>query len=205
MILRIFILFLFVVLLAFILYFIYAIFIPAVKSQTVENTNPLFSEVELNYVDSSEEKNINVSDKKAFVLCCPDKKFKKNRLDFNGIKNCKLFSSIYETTNDCTYGCIGYGDCVKVCPQEAIIIKNNTAVITKNCCGCGECVNECPKGLIKLFNIEEVKKMNTLKMCNAPDTCLTSCNKFHTQTKIQIPEEKNFKFWDSCYKMLLRK
>ncbi|MBQ0002634.1 MAG: hypothetical protein KBT21_03770 [Treponema sp.] len=205
MIVRILLVFLFVIFTSFILYFIYGVFIPAIKSQTVENKDPLFSEVELNYVGNMSEKTITVSDKTAVVLCNPDRSFSNQRLSYNGIKSCALFHSIYETSNDCAFGCIGFGDCVKKCPQEAIIIKNSTAIITKNCCGCGECISSCPKDLIKLYERKALKENSEIKLCNASENCLTSCNKCQKLQKVEFPEQKNFKFWKSCYKIFNRK
>jgi ferredoxin len=41
--------------------------------------------------------------------------------------------------------CDGCGECVKICPVEAIAIKDDVAVIDDEACiECGECVNECP-------------------------------------------------------------
>ena len=79
------------------------------------------------------------------------------RLEYKGIKSCKLFTSVYETQTDCPLGCVGFGDCIKICPQNAIVLKNNTAIVTSNCCGCGKCVESCPKNLIKLFDKNIIK------------------------------------------------
>nr|WP_318661270.1 4Fe-4S dicluster domain-containing protein [uncultured Treponema sp.] len=200
MILQILFIFLFVILASFILYFIYGIFMPAIKLQTIENQDPLFSQVELNYIGNTDEKSVEVSDKIAFVLCNPERSFKKERLAYNGIQSCALFNSIYDTPNDCTFGCIGFGDCVKACPQEAILIKNGTAVITQNCCGCGECIAACPKNIIKLVEKKEIG--SEIKLCAAKEDCLTTCDKCNSMSKIEIPEQKYFKFWKSCYKIL---
>ena len=98
MILRIIMLFLFIVLTGFLLFFIYGIFIPAVKPQIEEEQDPLFSEVELNYIDSFDEETVEISNYQAVVLCSSNRTFEKERLKYNGIKSCALFSSIYETT-----------------------------------------------------------------------------------------------------------
>jgi uncharacterized Fe-S center protein len=40
--------------------------------------------------------------------------------------------------------CIGCGECIKVCPTGAIIIKDNKAVVNKSLCiGCANCVGVC--------------------------------------------------------------
>lgn len=45
--------------------------------------------------------------------------------------------------------CIGCGQCVNYCPQEAISIVNKKALIDPNLCiDCGRCINACPQGAI---------------------------------------------------------
>ncbi|MEJ2307073.1 MAG: 4Fe-4S binding protein [candidate division WOR-3 bacterium] len=47
--------------------------------------------------------------------------------------------------------CIGCGDCVDVCPVEALSLKNEKAVVdSEECIDCGACVNTCPEGAISL-------------------------------------------------------
>jgi len=47
--------------------------------------------------------------------------------------------------------CIGCGDCVDVCPVEALNLKNEKAVVdSEECIDCGACVNTCPEGAISL-------------------------------------------------------
>ena len=49
----------------------------------------------------------------------------------------------------CKVGCIACGLCVKNCPQQAIFLKGNVAVIDyTKCNGCGTCVTKCPKKAI---------------------------------------------------------
>lgn len=46
--------------------------------------------------------------------------------------------------------CTGCGVCVNICPQKAITIPNDVAVIDQILCGkCGDCVQACPAGAIK--------------------------------------------------------
>jgi Na+-translocating ferredoxin:NAD+ oxidoreductase subunit B len=88
--------------------------------------------------------------KKAFVACTGDNR---RVADYSGVKTCKGSSLISGGDAQCIYGCLGYGDCVSVCPQDAITInkKRNVAVIDPlKCTGCGLCVDACPKKIIKL-------------------------------------------------------
>ena len=52
----------------------------------------------------------------------------------------------------CSYGCIGCGMCVSICPFDAISFNPNGAaeVDETKCQGCSACVIECPRGIIHL-------------------------------------------------------
>ena len=87
----------------------------------------------------------------AFVSCngnCSDACQKAN---YDGINSCKALSMLYGGTKGCNYGCLGCGDCQKVCVADAIIVSNGIAFVdTSKCVGCGLCVSTCPKKIIKL-------------------------------------------------------
>ena len=52
----------------------------------------------------------------------------------------------------CNYGCLGFGNCVKACPFDAIHVVDQVAVVDKEKCkACGKCVAVCPKNLIELI------------------------------------------------------
>lgn len=47
--------------------------------------------------------------------------------------------------------CTGCGDCVEVCPLEAISLNNDKAIIDEDACTeCGLCVDECPNDAMSL-------------------------------------------------------
>jgi electron transport complex protein RnfB len=50
----------------------------------------------------------------------------------------------------CSQGCIACNKCVKECPDGAIVIEENLAVIDyAKCTGCGHCVEICVTKCIK--------------------------------------------------------
>ena len=61
------------------------------------------------------------------------------------------------TTRSCTVGCIGCCLCKKICPNDAITVEHNLAVIDyTKCDNCGLCATVCPKKLIKDSNVENL-------------------------------------------------
>ncbi len=73
--------------------------------------------------------------------------------DYSGVDTCKAAAQLLSGYRKCPYACLGLGDCVKVCPENAIYIdpdKKVAIVDTEKCTGCGLCVPECPQDLIEL-------------------------------------------------------
>ena len=79
----------------------------------------------------------------------------------------------------CTYGCLGFGTCVKECPFDAIHIENGIAVVDKEVCrACGKCVAVCPRHLISM----EPYHAKHIVLCSSKDkgidtikSCVTGC------------------------------
>ena len=47
--------------------------------------------------------------------------------------------------------CTGCGNCVEVCPMEAIKLEDDIAVVDEEeCIECGACVDECPEDAMEL-------------------------------------------------------
>lgn len=74
------------------------------------------------------------------------------KYDYVGQKSCRTANMNYSGDRFCTYACLGYGDCMNVCPQNAIYIDRGVArVEPQKCIGCGICVRTCPNGIIHLI------------------------------------------------------
>ncbi len=49
----------------------------------------------------------------------------------------------------CDFGCIGCMKCQRECPADAIVVKDNLAVVDpEKCVGCGHCADICPRHII---------------------------------------------------------
>ncbi|MDL2264829.1 Fe-S cluster domain-containing protein [Parabacteroides sp. OttesenSCG-928-G21] len=76
--------------------------------------------------------------------------------NYDGTANCAMASALYGGNTGCSFGCLGFGDCVSACNFDAIHINPLTGlpeVIEDKCTACGACVKACPKTIIELRKI----------------------------------------------------
>ena len=197
MILKIILLILFLLILILLSFFTLYILIPSINKVDKKRDDPLVP-LTLSPVILPEEKKYIPSDKKAYVMCSCNKECKLNRSLFNEKYTCVMAKTVFGSSLDCKYACLGLGDCVKICPQEAIIIKNMTAVITSNCCGCGKCVSICPQSIIDLLPTDTKKAV----ICGNDSSDTTSCSKYKSEENIIWNDKKDFKIWEYCYRII---
>lgn len=91
--------------------------------------------------------------KTAVVRCNGSCQHRPKTNHFDGVTSCAVASALYSGETDCSYGCLGFGDCVTVCKFDAIHINKESGlpeVIDEKCTACGACVEACPKQLIEL-------------------------------------------------------
>lgn len=88
----------------------------------------------------------------AFVACSGDCNVAIKNVNYVGVQTCAACNALNQGEKACDFACLGYGDCVKVCPYDAIHLVNGIAKVDKSkCVGCGMCVKQCPNHLIKLI------------------------------------------------------
>lgn len=93
----------------------------------------------------------------AYVKCGGTCETAKQSYNYTGIEDCVMMNMMQDGgPKACSYGCLGGGTCVKVCPFDAIDIINNIAVINKEACrACEKCVAACPKHIIEMIPYEQ--------------------------------------------------
>lgn len=93
---------------------------------------------------------------------------------YAGVRSCTAANKLAGGPVACTYGCIGFGDCMRACPFDAIHMDERglPVVDLDTCTGCGICVRECPRGQIKLLEMLP-EKAPVIVRCNAHDKVKT--------------------------------
>ena len=88
----------------------------------------------------------------AFVKCAGTCENANADYEYYGVEDCSMMAFVPNGgPKKCNFGCLGFGECVKACPFDAIHIKNGVAVVDKEQCkACGKCIAKCPHHLIEL-------------------------------------------------------
>lgn len=107
-----------------------------------------------------------------------------NKVDYEGVKICRIANRIATSRSGCPTGCLRLGDCVKVCKFDALHIDETTGlpkVDEEKCTSCGACVNICPRNLFEIRrkgvdnNRVYVACRNTQKGALAKKNCTVAC------------------------------
>jgi len=116
---------------------------------------------------------------------------KKVTSSYYGPQTCKA-AHITAGAIDCAYGCLGFGDCIEVCPTGALSLDNTRIRVNfDKCIGCGKCIQVCPRNLFELISrknmdfIYVVSCSNKEKAVNVKRVCSRGCIGCGICTKVE--------------------
>ena len=121
-----------------------------------------------------------IKKKKIARVRCNGGKRSLDKYEYRGLKKCAGANLLAGGSKACRFGCLGFGDCVDVCPFDAIRLnENNIPVVNgSKCTACGKCVEACPKKIIVLENADEkiyVKCLSQDKGAVVKSICPVGC------------------------------
>ena len=94
------------------------------------------------------------TEKKLAIIHCAGGKNSLDKFNYVGNEGCVARSLLLGGGKVCSSACLGGGTCANVCTNNAIVVKDDVAIVDRSACGgCGACVNACPKSLVKLIPI----------------------------------------------------
>ncbi len=102
------------------------------------------------------------------------------RFDYEGVDSCAAAAALHGGPKACTFGCLGFGDCVAACPFDAMHIVDGVAKVdVDKCTGCGACTKVCPHNVIHIQPLAPQKPRvlcnNTEKGALVNKECQTGC------------------------------
>ena len=75
----------------------------------------------------------------------------KYSMEYQGVATCEASKLFFGGRGTCKSGCMGLGDCERICPYGAISVCNGVATVDRELCvGCGMCAKACPNALISI-------------------------------------------------------
>ena len=116
----------------------------------------------------------------AVVHCRGNHQTAVDKLDYFGIESCNMAIQVFGGPKACANGCLGFGDCVRECPFDAITVCDGVARVNPALChACKKCIAVCPKHLISLVpkdaGIPVVLCMNKEKGAQTRKQCKSGC------------------------------
>src|SRR5215470_5319233 len=94
-----------------------------------------------------------VIDRIVVMTCHGVSAYAKDEAQYLGIETCVAASLVFGGPKACKNGCLGLGDCVRVCPFDALSLGGEGIAVVDpdKCTGCAICIAVCPKDLFQLY------------------------------------------------------
>ncbi len=117
----------------------------------------------------------------ARLLCAGGRAESHNLADYYGQRTCRSVSMVTGGNKDCVWGCLGLGDCERVCDFGAIAMNEDGLPVVRPdlCTACNDCVEICPKSLFTIMPVSYkliVQCRSLLEGDAALARCSVACN-----------------------------
>lgn len=117
----------------------------------------------------------------ARLLCAGGRQESHNLAEYYGHKTCRNVAMVTGGNKDCVWGCLGLGDCERVCDFDAIHMNEDGLPVVQLdlCVACNDCVEICPKGLFTIMPLGYkliVQCRSLLEGDAALERCSVACN-----------------------------
>ncbi|NVK49576.1 MAG: RnfABCDGE type electron transport complex subunit B [Cyclobacteriaceae bacterium] len=118
----------------------------------------------------------NEEKKVARLACGGGTNVARNKATYEGMESCQAAALVSGGGKGCFWGCLGLGDCQKVCDFGAIHLDEHSLPVVdlEKCTACGDCVEVCPKDLFSLQPISHQLWVNC-KNLEKGDDILEDC------------------------------
>lgn len=116
----------------------------------------------------------------ARLACAGGTNVAKSKANYQGAQTCGAAAQVSGGGKGCAWGCLGLGDCERICDFDAIVMNehNLPVVIESKCTACGDCIEVCPKDLFSLQSVDHhlwVPCKNLEEGNQVLDNCEVAC------------------------------
>jgi Na+-translocating ferredoxin:NAD+ oxidoreductase subunit B len=121
-----------------------------------------------------------VVDRIVVMTCHGLSAYARDEAQYLGIDTCSAAALVFGGPKACKNGCLGLGDCVRVCPFDALSLgPDGIAVVNVEACtGCGLCMPACPKSLFQFYPRARRVELSCVareKQSVVRATCMVGC------------------------------
>lgn len=132
----------------------------------------------------------------ARLACAGGNHVAKIQAEYTGLGSCQAAATSGGSGKLCSFGCLGLGDCERVCEFSAIRMNQHALpeVDEDRCVGCNDCVKVCPKDLFELHPVSHqlfvaCKSLLEGEAAEAEcDVACTACGKCALDAKANVIE-----------------
>lgn len=129
--------------------------------------------------------------------------------NYEGLHDCRAAAKVAgRGPLACKFGCLGFGNCVKACPHDAIHITDGIAKVdTEQCVGCMACAAACPRSLITAVEYgkhvviacaSKAKGSVTIRGCSSGCIGCGKCEKICPEGAIHVEQNLAYIDYDKC-------